>query len=557
MKQARIKMILLVIAIASATLSLPAMQANGVRTGKTITFAKDVAPIFFKNCAECHRPGEAAPFSTLSYKDVRPWAKSIREKVVGKQMPPWHADPHVGQFKNNRSLTQAEIETITAWVDGGAVEGNAKDLPPVPKFVDGWRIGKPDVVLQMQEDYILAASGPDEYQYFAIATGFTEDKYVQMAEARPGNRKIVHHILAFAIPPGGPGSKDMSKLSRAELRKMFDEDGPNSVFYSDGDLRRVKMDAKVNDDGCNGKFGEDDAGDVIAGYAPGMPPEIFAPGVAKKVPAGAVLILQIHYSKVAGTEQKDRSVVGLIFAKEPPQKLMVKRGIENIFFKIPAGAERHQATACWKPKEDINVYGLMPHMHYRGAAMEYKATYPDGKSEVLLNVPNYDFGWQTNYKLAEPKLIPKGTKIQVTAYYDNSAKNKFNPDPGKVVRWGDPTYDEMLIGYIDYIPERKAVPGMDAKAMAAFVGLYDAGLMKLKVVQTGNQLFAEIAGQPRIELLPESENKFFIREIQSFVTFTRNEKGEVIEALVELGSRPIKAKKKSDDPATGATGNKQ
>jgi hypothetical protein len=482
----------------------------------------------------------------MSYNDVRPWAKSIREKVVSKQMPPWHADSHAGQFKNDRSLTQAEIDTITAWVDGGAAQGNAKDLPPAPKFVDGWRIGKPDVILQMQEDYSLAATGPDEYQYFAIATNFTEDKYVQMAEARPGNRRIVHHILAFAVPPGG---KDMSKLSRAELRKMFDEDGPNSIFYSDGDLRRVKMDAKVNDDGCNGKFGEDDAGDVVAGYAPGMPPEVFAPGVAKKVVAGSVMILQIHYSKVAGTEQKDRSVVGLIFAKEPPQKLMIKRGIENIFFKIPAGAERHQATACWKPKEDINLYGLMPHMHYRGAAMEYKATYPDGKSEVLLNVPNYDFGWQTNYKLAQPKLIPKGTKIQVTAWYDNSPKNKFNPDPAKAVRWGDPTYDEMLIGYIDYIPERKAVAGMDAKGLAAFVGLYDAGLMKMKVVQTGDRLFAEIAGQPRIEMLPEAENKFFIREIQNFVTFTRNEKSEVTEALVELGSRPIKAKKKVETAA--------
>jgi hypothetical protein len=181
--------------------------------------------------------------------------------------------------------------------------------------------------------------------------------------------------------------------------------------------------------------------------------------------------------------------------------------------------------------------------------MEYKATYPDGKSEVLLNVPNYDFGWQTNYKLAQPKLIPKGTKIQVTAWYDNSPKNKFNPDPAKAVRWGDPTYDEMLIGYIDYIPERKAVAGMDAKGLAAFVGLYDAGLMKMKVVQTGDRLFAEIAGQPRIEMLPEAENKFFIREIQNFVTFTRNEKSEVTEALVELGSRPIKAKKKVETAA--------
>ncbi|MDX2039602.1 MAG: thiol-disulfide isomerase [Acidobacteriota bacterium] len=522
----------------------PSSQANESKTTlKSVTFTKDVAPIFYKSCAECHRAGETAPFSVLSYKEVRPWAKAIKEKVVSKEMPPWHADPHFGEFKNNPSLTQAEINTISAWVDGGAAEGNPKDLPPAPKFVEGWRIGKPDVVLSMREEFTLAASGPDEYQYFAIPTNFTEDKYVQMSEARPGNRKIVHHILAFVVPPGG---KDFSKLSQVELQKMFSDDGPNSVFYREGFLQRVKMDAKVNDDGCNGKFGEDDAGDVLAGYAPGMPPEVFEPGVAKKIPAGATLIFQLHYSKVAGSVQKDRSSVGLIFAKEAPKRRMIKRGIENIFFKIPAGAEAHKATACWQPKEDITVYSLMPHMHYRGAAMEYKATYPDGKTEVLLNVPNYDFGWQTNYALAKPKFIPKGTMIQVTATFNNSAKNKYNPDPTKDVRWGDPTYDEMLIGYMDFIPERKTVLGMDAKALAAFVGKYDAGLMKLNVVQVGGELYAEIAGQPRIEMLPEAADKFYIREIQDFVTFTRNEKGEIIEAAIQMGNRTIKAKKKSD-----------
>ncbi|MBP6823378.1 MAG: thiol-disulfide isomerase [Acidobacteria bacterium] len=539
---------LVILGVACFAAAFFMLQASNAKTNpKTVTFTKDVAPIFFKACADCHRAGETAPFSVMSFKEVRPWAKSIKEKVVSKQMPPWHADPHVGEFKNDRRLSQAEIDTIASWVDGGAAEGNLKDLPAAPKFVEGWRIGKPDAVLEMREEFTLAASGPDEYQYFAIPTGFTEDKYVQMAEARPGNRRVVHHILAFVAPPGG---KDYARLSPEELQKMFDEDdGPNSIFFREGYLRRVKMDAKVNDDGCNGKLGEDDAGDVIAGYAPGMPPEVFEPGVAKKIPAGSTLILQIHYSKVAGSVQKDRSTIGLIFSKEPPKKRMIKRGIENIFFKIPAGAAAHKATACWQPKEDITVYSLMPHMHYRGAAMEYKATYPDGKTEILLNVPNYDFGWQTNYAFKQPKQLPKGTKIQVTATFDNSAKNKYNPDPAKDVRWGDPTYDEMLIGYVDFIPERKAVPGMDAKALAAFVGKYDAGLMKMSVVQVGNQLFAEIAGQPRIEMLPEAENKFFIREIQNFVTFTRNEKGEIIEAAIQMGNRTIKAKKKIETAA--------
>jgi mono/diheme cytochrome c family protein len=531
--------------------ALPSSDAKTKNSsGKNITFTKDVAPIFFKNCAECHRAGEAAPFSVMSYKEVRPWAKSIREKVVNKEMPPWHADPHVGQFKNDRRLSQAEIDTITAWVDGGAAEGNPKDLPPAPKFAEGWSIGQPDLVLPMKEEYTVAASGPDEYQYFTISTGFTEDKYVQMAEARPGNRKVVHHILAFVIPPGGI---DFGQMSREEVEKFFEKEMKNSPFYRDGFLSRMKPDQPVNDDGCNGKMPDDgDSGEFLTGYAPGHNPDIFEPGVAKKVPAGATLMLQVHYSKVAGSEQKDRSMVGFVFAKEPPKKLMHKRGVSNIFFKIPPGAERHQATACWTPKEDINVYSLMPHMHYRGAAMEFKAFYPDGKSEVLLNVPNYRFDWQTNYNLTQPKFIPKGTKIQVTSYFDNSGRNKFNPDPKQTVRFGDPTYDEMLIGYIDYIAERKPVAGLDAQALEAFVGRYNAGFINVNVVRNGDQLFAEMPNQPKIELLPEAENKFFVRETEGFVTFTRNDKGEVIEAVIEMGGRTIRAKKVKEATARGS-----
>jgi hypothetical protein len=230
---------------------------------------------------------------------------------------------------------------------------------------------------------------------------------------------------------------------------------------------------------------------------------------------------------------------------------MIKRGIENVFFKIPAGAERHQATACWKTKEDITLFTLMPHMHYRGAAMEFEATFPDGKTEKLLNVPNYDFGWQTVYELKAPKFIPRGTKIQVTAAFNNSAKNRYNPDPTKIVRWGDPTYDEMLIGYIDYIPERKTVAGLDAKTLDGFTGKYNAGFINLTVVRSGNQLFAEMKDQPRIELLPEDKDKFFIREMEGFVLFNRNEKGEVTDAVIEMGGRKIPAKRKIE-PAAGS-----
>ena len=520
------------------------------KNSRNITYTKDVAPIFFKNCAECHRAGEAAPFSVMSYKEVRPWAKSIREKVVNKEMPPWHADAAVGHFKNDRRLSQNEIDIIAAWVDGGAEEGAANNLPPAPKFSEGWSIGAPDQVLQMKEEYTIEASGPDEYQYFTISTGFNEDKYIQMAEARPGNRKVVHHILAFVIPPGGI---DFGKMSREEVEKLFEKEMKNSPFYRDGFLSRLKPEQPVNDDGCNGKIKDDgDSGEFLTGYAPGHNPDIWEAGVAKKIPAGSTLMLQVHYSKIAGSAQKDRSMVGLVFAKGPPKKLMLKRGVSNIFFKIPPGAERHQATACWTTKEDINIYSLMPHMHYRGAAMEYKAFYPDGKSETLLNVPNYRFDWQTNYNLSAPKFIPRGTKIQITSYFDNSAKNKFNPDPKQSVRFGDPTYDEMLIGYIDYIADRKAVAGFDAKALESFSGRYSAGFINVNVVRSGDRLFAEMKDQPKIELLPEAENKFFIRETEGYVTFVKNEKGEVIEAIIDMGGNKIHAKKKTDAPAGGS-----
>src|SRR5262245_15801871 len=550
MNRARIVYVIIICIAAIAFFAIPSINAGAKNKGKAVTFTKDVAPIFFKSCAECHRAGEAAPFSVMSYKDVRPWAKSIREKVVNKEMPPWHADAAYSHFKNDRRLSQKEIDTITDWVDGGAMEGDPKNLPPAPKFAEGWSIGAPDLVLRMKEEYTLEAGGPDEYQYFTIPTGFTEDKYIQMAEARPGARNVVHHILALVIPPGGI---DFGKMTREELEKFCESNRKNSPLYRDGSLERLKPDQPVNDDGCNGKIGGDGgSGEFLTGYAPGHNPDIFEPGVAKKIPAGSALMLQIHYSKVAGGGQKDRSMVGFVLPKGPPKKLLLKRGVSNIFFTIPPGAERHQATACWTPKEDINVYSLMPHMHYRGAAMEFKAFYPDGKSETLLNVPNYRFDWQTNYNLSAPKFIPKGTRTQVTSYFDNSAKNKFNPDPKQTVRFGDPTYDEMLIGYIDYIAERKPVAGLDAKALDAFTGRYSAGFINVNIISNGGRLWVEMPNQPKIELLPEAENKFFVREVEGYVTFSKNDKGEISEAVIEMGGRTIRAKKKTDAPAGGS-----
>jgi hypothetical protein len=519
---------------------------------KNVTFSKDVAPIFYKNCAECHRAGEGAPFSVMSYKDVRPWAKSIREKVANRTMPPWHADPHFGDYKNNRTLSQSEIDTVLAWVDGGVSEGNPKDLPEAPKFTDGWNIGNPDLVIPIPEEYTYKA-GADEYQYFDVDTNFKEDKYVVMAEARPGNRKIVHHIIAFIIPPG---SANMAKMNTEQRFKAMETALKNSPFYRDGYLLRVKPDQPVVDDGCEAKNQRGGGGDqFLTGYAPGRNADFMEPGVGKRIPAGSIVRFQIHYSNqtLGGNDvEKDRSMVGLVFSKEPPEKLMTTNSIGNIFFKIPAGADNHRVTACRTLRRDTTVYALMPHMHLRGKAMEYKVFYPDGKSETLLNVPAYDFAWQTNYVLKEPKRLPKGAKIMVTAHFDNSTKNKFNPDPTKEVRYGEPTYDEMMLGFLDFVTEFPTVAQVDSKTLDSYTGKYEVRPnVFATVTHEGNKLIVQLPLQPKMEFLPMSESKFFLKYSDIDLTFVKNEKGEVVEAVLE-GSMNARAKRAGEAANAGS-----
>ncbi len=447
--------------------ALPASRADETKTqAKDVTFNKDVAPIFFKNCAECHRPGEASPMSLLSYKDARPWARSIREKVVSSEMAPWHADPRTGQFSNDRRLTEAEIDTIRAWVDGQAPEGDPRDMPPQPEFVEGWKIGKPDLILQMPEEFTLNASGPDENQFFEIDPGFTEDRYVQMAETHPGNRRIVHHINIFFVPPA-PGGNPQQKLTREESERLRMQAGKDSIFQREGFVIRLKPDTPVYDDGCGLQSGgggdrRDGGGQRIwggwlGGFVPGTSVVKWEPGAPKRIPAGSKIILNVHYSRTTGKVEKDRSTVGLIFAKKPPQKESFTRLITNHYFQIPPGAENHKVTACWTAKDDIHLVTAAPHMHYRGKAMEIRAFYPDGRSEALLNVPRYDFSWQTIYYFKSPVAIPKGTRLTLTACYDNSGRNKYNPDPKQAVRWGDASYDEMLMGLFEYTMDNQSI----------------------------------------------------------------------------------------------------
>ena len=538
------------ILICLATLSaLSVTQASGHKSAaKTVTYSKDVAPIFNAKCAECHRAGETAPFSTLTYSEARPWAKSIREKVVNREMPPWHADPHIGQFANDRRLSETEIKTIVAWVDGGAPEGNPKDLPPTPKFAAGWNIPKPDVVFEMSEDYVVAANGPDEYQYFDIPTNFTEDKYIQMAEARPGNRQVVHHIIAFVVPAG---QASLAKVKKEMKDKAIEMSLKGTPWFRAGLLIRTKAETPIYDNGADVPAdlrGFNGVDDFLAAYAPGHNPDAWEPGTAKKIPAGATIRFQVHYSKVAGAEVKDRSMIGLLFAKEKPQKVLATRAIANMFFKIPAQADKHKVTAEWTAWRDTTVYTLMPHMHYRGAGMEYQVTYPDGKTELLLKVPNYSFAWQTGYSLKAPKLLPKGSKVTVTGYFDNTAKNKFNPDPAKEVRYGEPTYDEMMIGFMDYATEWPAMVKVDPKIFADYLGRYDRGEGRIiSIVREGDKLILIAAdGKTKVELIPIGKDNFRTEDNQAEVTFVRNDKGEVIERLIEFEGGAMHNKKIKD-----------
>ena len=439
----------------------PATKASG--PAKEVTFSKDVAPILYNNCAVCHRPNDIAPMSLLSYKETRPWARSIKEKVLNREMPPWSPDPAYGEFTNDHRLAQKDIDTIVAWVDQGAKEGSAKDAQKMPDFVaGGWEIGKPDVVLQMAEEHVVKPDDPDQYINYFIPTNFKEDMWVQAAEIHPGNRRVVHHVIAFIQTPQMMAKRaEDAKATGAKVGKRVA--GGSGLFYLDGNLRRVKMDAPVMDNACDqkgapggrqpGGNGEgENEGMLLAGFAPGTGNTAYPAGSAKRVPAGATLMFQMHYSAFRGSLKEnviDRTSIGLIFAKQPPDKMVITSAAANLLFKIPAGDGNHEVLACQTVPRDIQVINYMPHMHLRGKDMKYEVIYPDGKRETLLWVPKFSFNWQAVYWLKRPINIPKGTKLIVTAHFDNSTKNKYNPDPTKDVRWGDPTYDEMMIGWMD------------------------------------------------------------------------------------------------------------
>jgi len=402
-----------------------AFAATAATNPLPVTFTKDVAPVLQKNCQACHRPGEAAPFSMLTYEQARPWAKAMKEAVLLKKMPPWFADPHYGKFANDKSLSQKEIDTIVAWADAGAPEGDLKDLPAPVSFTEGWQIPKPDVVFELPNAVNVPASGTIEYQYVIVPTGFTTDRWVRFAEARPGNRALVHHIIAFIREPGSKWMKDAT---------------PGVPFVPE----KRKKDKKDEGDDDGGAF----SGDAIAGYAPGMYPMRLEPGQAKLIRAGSDIVFQLHYT-ANGKAGTDRSKVGLVYATEPPKERVFTLGAVNGKFKIPAGDANYQVESEFEMGTQVKLVSMQPHMHLRGKDFEYRVVYPTGEAETLLKVPNYSFSWQLYYQPVKQLVLPKGTKIECTAHYDNSPNNPNNPDATKEVSWGDQSWDEMMIGFFD------------------------------------------------------------------------------------------------------------
>jgi hypothetical protein len=377
-------------------------HARKPRTLGKVTYAKDVSRILQKRCQECHRPGEIGPMSLLTYDKVKSWADTIHEVILEERMPPWHADPRYGKFSNDRRLGRDEADTLMAWVEEGCPEGVAADLPAPVKFTDGWKIGKPDQVITMGQDFKVPATGVLPYKQFTVDPGFKEDVWMQRAECRPGNRKVVHHILVYIQAPGKP---------------IYDSDGTAAT---------------------------------LVGWAPGDMPAMYAAGTAKRIPAGSKFVFEVHYTP-DGKEQTDRSSVGIIFAKKPPERPAETNILANMALRIPPRVPDYKGEMTYTFENDALLLSFMPHMHLRGVCASYVATYPDGKSETLLSVPDYDFNWQSVYRFSEPLRIPKGTKITWTAHWDNSADNPRNPDPKKLVFWGLQTWDEMQNGWMEVV----------------------------------------------------------------------------------------------------------
>jgi hypothetical protein len=406
---------------------LPAMYvARAWAADPSVTFHKDVEPVLQAHCQTCHRPGEIGPMPLLTYQQTRQWAAAIKEAVALKKMPPWFADPSAHQrYRDDLSLSSAEADTIKSWVDAGAPEGDPKDAPAPIKFTEGWNIGQPDMVVSMPEAYQIPASGTVEYTYIIIPSGFKEDMWVKAAEIRPGNRAYTHHSILFARTPG---SKWLAGY-------------PTGVPFVPAPRPGSKHRSSDGDRTIEGSL----ADEWIVGYVPGQRPWTLPEDTAFLVKAGSDFVLQLHYTP-NGKAASDLTRVGLIFSKTAPAHRALISGVTDHKFAIPPGDADYKVDASLTLASDVKLLSAGPHMHLRGKSMDLRAVYPTGESETLFSVPHYNFNWQQMYAFATPRTLSKGTKIELSAAFDNSPNNPHNPDPASTVRWGDQSWEEMALG---------------------------------------------------------------------------------------------------------------
>ncbi len=440
-----------------------------------VTFTKDVAPIIFNKCANCHRPGEVAPMPLTSYAEVRPWSKAIREEVVERTMPPWFADPNIStaHFSNDRRLSEQEIKLITTWVDAGAPKGDDKDLPKMPNYTPGWTFGEPDVVIEMPIDFEVPAEGELPMQNFYVPLPFNEERWVEKVELRPGNPAVVHHSIANVVrlPEGAKIVNGRAVRADGATSALNSQSARETGGLSEGVTREV---AQSQDSFTrSGAF-------KLVGQAPGKGFEKHPAGTAKRILPGMYVQFNMHYQP-SGRAEKDRSRLGLWFAKQPPKYEVLTKGVtDNVFIEgkelaetrtvngkevkvrgripnIPPRVDNWEISAETPIKEAITLYAFAPHMHLRGKDIKYTLIWPDGRKQVLLYVPKFDFNWQLHYELKEPLKIPAGSRIQAVAHYDNSIKNRYNPAPNKEVYWSEQSWDEMFIPWFEYTVDSKVL----------------------------------------------------------------------------------------------------
>jgi hypothetical protein len=385
------------------------------------TFYKDVLPILQNHCQRCHRSGEVAPMPLETYAQAKLWAGPMAHAVERKMMPPWFADPRYGRFANDSSLSGQQIASIVFWANAGAPAGDPRDAPAPRQWSQGWNIAQPDLVVKMPKAVRIPAQGEVEYTYEIVPTHFSEDRWVQMSEFRPGSPAHVHHAVVYIRPP------DSQWLRHAPVGEPF-----TASTLTDPEERRQAHET---------------TSDLLLVYAPGSLPDEWPAGMAKFVPAGSDLVFQMHYT-TNGTADEDPTSIGLVFAKAPPKQRVITLQLNNHALIIPPGADDFRVEVQGTLPNDATLLSLFPHMHLRGKRFEYDIVHDDGSVEVLLRV-NYHFHWQLSYKLAEPRLLKAGTRLRAIAWYDNSRNNPHNPDPEKTVTWGDQTSDEMMVGFFD------------------------------------------------------------------------------------------------------------